>query len=118
QHRAHLPFPDAGAGPGLRRPGPGGAAGLMALEGTQVTAAEGRRPWQTAAVVFAATAACFLPSLRNGFVGAADHSGVLGADHTYGLDGDFQPLGWAILEGQRRLWGSSAWGYHLVSILL
>jgi tetratricopeptide (TPR) repeat protein len=84
------------------------------------------------AMVAFCTIAAFLPALGNGWARLQDdlvnflqNDGFRGlgpgqliwAFRTF-LLGVYQPLGWIILEAQYAVFGLSAWGYHISSLLL
>jgi tetratricopeptide (TPR) repeat protein len=81
--------------------------------------------------VFAITVACFLPALRNGFVGWDDDLLLTTNPHYRGLSwrhlvwmattvhgGHYDPLTWVTYGIDHALWGMDPRGYHLTSALL
>jgi tetratricopeptide (TPR) repeat protein len=83
------------------------------------------------ALLFVAVIVAFSPVLANGFVNWDDPQNFLENPHFRGLGptqvrwawttahlGVYQPLGWMGVGAEYALFGLSAWGYHLTSVLL
>ncbi|MDD5656102.1 MAG: tetratricopeptide repeat protein [Elusimicrobia bacterium] len=90
-----------------------------------------RRTLLVGGLVALATAAAFLPALRNGFVNWDDPRNFLANPNFRGLGwrnvrwmfttflgGPYQPLSWLTLGADYGLWGLDPRGYHLTSLLL
>jgi len=88
------------------------------------------REWLVVAGVAAATALCFLPALRNGFV-FDDRVNIVSNTDFRGLSlshlrwmfttffpGHYQPLTWVSLGLDYLVWGMNPVGYHLTNLVL
>ncbi len=78
-----------------------------------------------------ASCAAFVIALDNRFVNWDDHENFVNNGNYRGLGlsqfawawrtyhlGVYQPLSWILLEAEHAIWGLSAWGYHLSSLVL
>jgi tetratricopeptide (TPR) repeat protein len=113
-----------------REPSDAGAPGPDPREGA---AAWASRPGlvQAAALVFAATFACFLPALRNGLLAWDDAGYITQNPHIRSLSletvrwafgefwcNDWAPLTWLSLAADHAVWGLDPVGYHLTNVAL